>query len=116
MDFETLRGWHKGHRVSLVVVACLALSPVCARAAAIQESPAKAKAGSTTSKPTSAAARAAEFDRLLEAATEARKAQHWDEAADLYGKAVRLKPSYVEGHWYRGTAYYSLDDYANGRE
>src|SRR5919109_993695 len=59
-----------------------------------------------------AAVRAAEFDRLLTAATEARRAQRWEDAIELYGKVVRLKPNYVEGYWYQGTAYYTLDDYA----
>ncbi len=56
---------------------------------------------------------AAEFDRLVEAAGEARKAERWEEAIGLYAKAVKLKPSYVEGYWYQGTAYYTLDDFAH---
>ena len=32
------------------------------------------------------------------------------------GKALKLKPSYVEGHWYQGTAYYTLDDFTRCRE
>jgi tetratricopeptide (TPR) repeat protein len=56
-----------------------------------------------------------DFDTLLEAATEARQAERWEQAIELYGKVVKLKPDYVEGYWYLGTAYYSLDDYANCR-
>lgn len=62
------------------------------------------------------AAPSAEFDRLVNAATEARKAERWQEAIELYGKAVKLKPGYVEGYWYRGTAYYTLDDFSNCRD
>jgi tetratricopeptide (TPR) repeat protein len=69
---------------------------------------------STARKP--APANSAEFDRLLAAATEARKAQRWEEAVDLYGKITKLKPAYVEGYWYQGTAYYSLDDFPNCRD
>jgi tetratricopeptide (TPR) repeat protein len=67
-----------------------------------------------TRKP--AAASSAEFDRLVAAATEARKAQRWEDAIELYGKTLKLRPSYVEGYWYQGTAYYSLDDFPNCRE
>jgi len=59
---------------------------------------------------------AAEFDRLVKAATEARQAERWEEAVELYAKAVKLKPSYVEGYWYQGTAYYSLDNYTQCRD
>ena len=52
-----------------------------------------------------------EFDRLLKAATEARQAERWEEAIALYEKAVKLKPDYVEGYWYQGTAYYTLDNF-----
>jgi tetratricopeptide (TPR) repeat protein len=62
------------------------------------------------------AAGSAEFDRLLQAATEARQAERWDEAIELYGRIVKLKADYVEAHWYQGTAYYSLDDYTRCRE
>ena len=57
-----------------------------------------------------------DFDQIVKAATEARQAERWAEAIDLYAKAIKLRPAYVEGHWYRGTAYYSLDDYARCRD
>jgi len=82
-----------------------------------------ASAGSQTPKPAAEkpaarkpAANSAEFDRLLKAASEARQNQNWAEAIDLYGRIVKLKPDYVEGYWYQGTAYYSLDDYTRCRE
>ena len=61
-------------------------------------------------------ASAAEFDRLVKAATEARQAERWEDAIELYAKVVKLKPSYVEGYWYQGTSYYSLDDYTQCRD
>ena len=77
---------------------------------AAQASPPSAKA------PQKPAAGGAEFERLVKAATEARQAERWEEAIGLYGKALKLKPSYVEGHWYQGTAYYTLDDFTRCRE
>lgn len=62
------------------------------------------------------AASTVELNRLIEAGAAAREAQRWEEAIQLYGKAVKLKPDYVEGHWYLGTAYYSLDNFAKGAE
>lgn len=62
------------------------------------------------------AAAPAEFERLVAAGAEARQAERWEEAAGLYARAVRLKPDYVEGYWYQGTSYYSLDDFARGAE
>jgi tetratricopeptide (TPR) repeat protein len=64
----------------------------------------------------SAPPKAAEFDRLVRAGTEARQAEKWDEAIALYAKAVKLKPAYDEGYWYQGTAYYSLDDFPHCAE
>ena len=58
----------------------------------------------------------AQFDRLVAEATAARKAERWEDAIALYAKAVKLKPSYVEGHWYQGTAYYTLQKYGECRD
>jgi tetratricopeptide (TPR) repeat protein len=80
------------------------------------QAPAQTPAAKSPRKPATAAAGAAEFDRLVKAGTEARQAERWEEAIDLYAKAVKLKPQYVEGHWYQGTAYYSLENYAQCRD
>lgn len=72
--------------------------------------------GKTAAAPPRAAAGDAAFDRLVASATEARQAERWEEAIGLYAKAVKLKPDYVEGYWYQGTSYYSLDDFARGAE
>src|SRR5688572_130384 len=66
-----------------------------------------AQASTPAAKPQTKRPAPAEFDRLVKAATEARLAERWEEAIALYAKAVKLKPDYVEGHWYQGTAYYS---------
>lgn len=108
-------------RATSVVVFCGMIAlPSAAGAARVQ------KPGSVSSQSSSSTTRSApkpastqasgEFDRLLAAATEARKAQQWDQAIELYGKIIKLKPSYVEGYWYQGTAYYSLDDFPNCRD
>ena len=69
-----------------------------------------------TAPPKGATAGAAELARLLEAAAEARRVENWEEAIALYQKAVKLKPTYVEGYWYQGTSYYSLDKFAECRQ
>jgi tetratricopeptide (TPR) repeat protein len=72
-----------------------------------------------TAKPAakpSSAAPSGDFDKLLKSATEARQAERWDDAIALYQKIVKLRPDYVEGYWYQGTAYYSLEDYPKCRD
>ena len=73
-----------------------------------------ATAAKPPQKPSSSAA--GNFETLLKAATEARQAERWQEAIGLYAKIVKLKPDYVEGHWYQGTAYYTLDDFPRCKE
>jgi tetratricopeptide (TPR) repeat protein len=83
-----------------------------AQAPAVPAKPAtKPAAKAAAPAPTSAA-----FDDLVAQATEARSAQQWDEAIAFYAKAVKLKPSYVEGYWYQGTAYYTLEKFSECRE
>jgi tetratricopeptide (TPR) repeat protein len=81
---------------------------------------AQAPSPATSAKPRSGAAgpaaSAASFDSIVKAAEAARKSQQWEEAIELYGKAVKLRPSYTEGIWYQGTAYYSLDKFAECRD
>jgi tetratricopeptide (TPR) repeat protein len=75
-----------------------------------------APATRTAKPPVPPPANAAQFDAIVTAATDARKAERWEEAIALYAKAVKLKPDYVEGHWYQGTAYYTLDKYTECRD
>jgi tetratricopeptide (TPR) repeat protein len=67
----------------------------------------------SASKP---AAASPAFDRLIEQATEARTAERWEEAIALYAKAVKMKPDHVQGYWYQGTAYYTLEKFSECRE
>jgi tetratricopeptide (TPR) repeat protein len=107
----------------LTIAAALVLGVTAGPIAAISvqaqaQAPAPPSGKPAAKKPVPAAkpADGAEFERVLSAATGARQAQKWQEAADLYGRLVKLKPDYVEGHWYQGTAYYSLDDYTRCRD
>jgi tetratricopeptide (TPR) repeat protein len=72
---------------------------------------AQAPANTARSKPVSP-----ELDKLVKAATEARMAERWEDAIALYAKAVQLKPDYIEGFWYQGTAYYTLDKHTQCRD
>jgi len=101
-----------------VRVPAFALALIVATVAAGAQTPKPAAPRSARPAPP-AAARAkqpAPFDQLVAQATDARKAEKWDEAIALYAKAVKLKPSYVEGYWYQGTAYYTLQKYAECRD
>ena len=97
-----------------VASACCAIVLIGAGAVLLAQAP------TTPAKPAPKAAAPAAaspaFDRLVAQATEARNAQQWDEAIALYAKAVKLKPSYVEGYWYQGTAYYTLEKFTECRD
>jgi tetratricopeptide (TPR) repeat protein len=93
-----------------------ALRRLIVGAAIVAATPAFAQAPTSKTKPGAAAKPSAEFDKLLKSATDARAAQRWDEAIGLYAKLVKLKPDYVEGYWYQGTAYYTQDDFPRCRE
>jgi tetratricopeptide (TPR) repeat protein len=56
------------------------------------------------------------FDRVAAEAEAAREAGRIEESIALYEKAVKLRPSWTEGHWYLGTANYELDRYAPARD
>lgn len=74
------------------------------------------KAAAKPARPAAAQNAGTSFDRLVEQATAARNAQHWEEAIALYARTVKVKPSYVEGYWYQGTAYYTLEKFAQCRD
>jgi tetratricopeptide (TPR) repeat protein len=88
------------------------LGATLALAQTAPQKPSTAKPGVSRPAPTAPAG----FDTLLKSATEARQAERWEEAIGLYAKLVKLKPDFVEGYWYQGTAYYSLDDYPHCKE
>ena len=72
--------------------------------------------GKPSQKSRPAAPPSPSFDAIVKAAEAARNAGQWQEAIDLYKKAVKLRPTYTEGIWYQGTAYYSLDQFRECRE
>ena len=99
-------------RFALLIAAVLA----SAFAGAQAPKPAAPRSARPAPPPGARANPASQFDKLVAEATEARKAEKWDEAIALYAKAVKLKPSYVEGYWYQGTAYYTLQKYPECRD
>ena len=52
------------------------------------------------------------FDQIARKADAARQHDQLDEAARLYQRALRLKPSWAEGWWSLGTIYYDSDKHA----
>ncbi len=98
------------------VTAALLGSTLLFEAQAAPQKPAASQPSIAKPAPKPAAAPSPEFERLLKAATDARQAERWDEAIGLYAKLVKLKPDYVEGYWYQGTAYYTQDDFPRCKE
>jgi len=103
--------------VSLAIVAPSFAQQPAAKPPA--QKPAAPKAGTQTPSTKPAAttkANPAALDKLVQAATEARLAEKWTEAIALYAKAVAIKPDFVEGYWYQGTAYYTLENHQACRD
>lgn len=86
------------------------------QAAPAKKTPTQPTAAAAKPAPKPPAATSAEFNRVLAEATAARQAQRWEDAIELYGRIVKMKPAYVEGHWYQGAAYYSLDNFPQCRD
>ena len=59
---------------------------------------------------------AGNFDTIRQRADEARTGGRLQEAIELYGRAVRLRPAWVEGHWYLGTSCYEIEKFADCRD
>ena len=97
----------------LPLLLALLMASAFAGAQAPKPSPAPQKKGAAKApaRPASPA-----FDKLVAQATAARKAEKWDQAIALYARAVKLRPKYVEGYWYQGTAYYTLQKFAECRD
>jgi tetratricopeptide (TPR) repeat protein len=111
--------WFRTVAVASSVAMALTSSPVFAQSKVTHPpspGPASPTAAKSPKKSTPASTSSAEFDRLVKEATEARQAERWEDAINLYARTVKLKPDYVEGYWYQGTAYYSLDNYTQCRD
>jgi len=76
----------------------------------------KPKTLSLTAQTKPPAQTSAEFDQLVKAADEARLAERFDEAIALYGKALKLRPTWPDGWWYVGAIYYEKDIYPQARD
>lgn len=59
---------------------------------------------------------AARFATIRQQADEARAGGRLDEAIGLYERAIRLRPSWIEGYWYLGATSYELEKYARCRD
>jgi tetratricopeptide (TPR) repeat protein len=66
--------------------------------------------------PRQAAPANPKFDKVVGEAVAARDARRIEESIALYQEAVRLRPSWVEGYWHLGTAFYELDRYREARD
>jgi tetratricopeptide (TPR) repeat protein len=62
------------------------------------------------------AASDANFDRFVKLADEARLADRLEEAIQLYGEALKLKPKWPDGWWYVGAIFYQKDFYTQARD
>jgi len=56
------------------------------------------------------------FEELSARAQQAYEANHPEEAADLYGRAVKLRPDWAQGWWAIGMIEYERDRYAECRD
>jgi tetratricopeptide (TPR) repeat protein len=66
--------------------------------------------------PAAAARPDATFDAAVKLGDEAREANRLDEAIGHYGKALNLRPKWVDGWWYVGAIFYEKDRYAEARD
>jgi tetratricopeptide (TPR) repeat protein len=83
-----------------------------------RQPPAKAKPSNPSgqSNKQSSAQSSAAFDEAVKKADQANEAGRLDEALDLYGKALQMRPSWAEGWWRAGTILYDRDRYADARD
>jgi len=105
------RGW----RFAAVRSWQFAVGALVLAAAATAGAQAPTTVPKASAKKPPAHASSADFDRIVKEATEARQAEHWEDAVDLYTKIVKLRPDYAEGYWYQGTALYQLDRFQECR-
>lgn len=56
------------------------------------------------------------FEELARRATAARQEDRGEEAIDLYGQALSIRPAWGEGWWYLGVLHYEKNRYAEARK
>jgi tetratricopeptide (TPR) repeat protein len=66
-------------------------------------------------KPAATTSSALSFEAIRTRADEARTAGRLQEAIEFYGRGVRMRPSWTEGHWYLGAVNYELEKYPECR-
>jgi tetratricopeptide (TPR) repeat protein len=106
-----------GRVVTAVWVLCLLSCP----AVAAQSAPKAGAAGPRTTQPAPARpqkppARPSTFDAFVTRAGQAREAGQLDDALALYAKAIKMRPSWIEGYWFSATINYELDRYEPARD
>jgi tetratricopeptide (TPR) repeat protein len=102
--------------VVLFATASLAAAPRADQLQSAQAARPAAARPPAAPKPRASAASSAAFDRLAQQAEAAREAQRLDEANGFYEKGLKLRPTWVEGHWYLGANSYELDRYDIARD
>jgi tetratricopeptide (TPR) repeat protein len=98
---------HFRSRLLLPFCACGLALLLCAPLAAAQRRPTRNSQSTTNTQ----AATQPEFERLSAQATSAREAGRFEEAIELYRKALALRPRWLDGLWYMGTLLYERDAY-----
>ena len=58
----------------------------------------------------------AEFEQFVKLADDARLSERLDEAITLYGKALKIRPTWPDGWWYVGAILYEKDVYEQARD
>lgn len=94
----------------LLLVMCVATPMVSA------QTKRPSRAGKQTASTNSSQTLSGKFDQLIQRASQAREANHLDEATALYLQALRIKPNWKEGWWYVGAMAYERDHHAEARD
>lgn len=98
--------------IFLVVAAILMIATAHPLAQQKRQTGVRPRSAGQKSTPKSEAA----FNDLAKRASEALAAERLDESLDLFGQALRLKPSWAEGWWSAGTILYERDRYPEARD
>ena len=100
------------HHISSVCILAL----VCATTSYAQSFRGSSRRTPSPTEQKPSAQLTAEFNDLSKRADQAREADRLDEALTLYGQALKIRPSWIEGWWYVSTILYERDRYAEARD